>query len=101
MNSISVFEIIERIKTYKTIKDLEEIGISSALVSNWKTRETIPRADDLYKISKFLGVSMEYLLTGESTTDNFDTPEKKLFEKINKLESKQKKALEVIIDAML
>lgn len=99
--NISVCEIIDRIKRLRPIKDLEEIGISSSVVSNWKIRETIPRADDLYKISKFLGISMEYLLTGESTTDNFDTPEKKLFEKINKLESKQKKALEVIIDAML
>ena len=98
---INIIEIIERIKFYTNLKDLEQIGISQNHISVWKVRGTIPRADDLYKISKFLGVSMEYLLTGETSTDNFDTPEKKLFEKINKLESKQKKALEVIIDAML
>lgn len=98
---IDIEKFIERIKDIKKVKELEEIGISAALISTWKVNNRPPRADILLNLSEFLGVSMEYLLTGESTTNNFDTPEKKLFEKINKLESKQKKALEVIIDAML
>lgn len=33
----------------------------------WRTRESFPRSDSLYLMSKVLGVSMEYLLKGEDT----------------------------------
>lgn len=63
-------DIIERIKSITSIKELEKIGISQATVSNWKTRNTIPKSDDLYKISQFCGCSMEYLLTGHKIDDD-------------------------------
>lgn len=58
-------EIIERIKSKVPLKNLESIGITPQIVSKWKIRNTIPRADDLYKIADYLNVSMEWLLTGE------------------------------------
>jgi len=57
-------EVIERIKSHLSAKELESIGIAQSTVSNWKTRNTIPKSEDLYKISQAIGVSMEYLLTG-------------------------------------
>lgn len=95
-----ITDIIERIKKYTRLKDLEQIGMLPTLFSNWKIRNTIPRSDDLYKISKFIGVSMEYLLTGEDTPDNLSTNEKILFEKISKLSPEQQNALRIIIDSM-
>lgn len=34
----------------------------------WRERQSLPRSDSLYKMSKVLGVSMEYLLNGENTS---------------------------------
>lgn len=36
-----------------------EIGIPYACLYEWKTGKSIPRADNLYKIAKYFGVSME------------------------------------------
>ena len=33
--------------------------------SKWSARGTFPRSDDLYAMSRALGVSMDYLFTGE------------------------------------
>ena len=43
--------LINRIKTLCDLKDLQKLGISPQLVSNWKSRNSIPKADDLYKIA--------------------------------------------------
>lgn len=45
--------------------NLKKIGILHQTVSAWSTNNRVPRADDLLKIAEYLGVSMEYLLTGE------------------------------------
>lgn len=60
----SAAEMIERIKEKCALKELESLGFSSSTISTWKTKNTPPRSDDLLRISQFLGVSMEYLLTG-------------------------------------
>ena len=60
----SVLDIIERIKNQLSVKELESLGYTPQIISNWKSRNTIPRSDDLYKIAQAIGVSMEYLLTG-------------------------------------
>lgn len=49
-----------------TRKDLANyIGKNSQVFVDWKNRNIMPKCDDLYNMSKFLGVPMEYLLTGE------------------------------------
>lgn len=40
-------------------------GLGRETFSKWKARDSFPRADNLYDMSKTLGVTMEYLLTGE------------------------------------
>ena len=55
----------------KTQKDLSEaIGISTSTINAWNKRDANPSADAIYPIAKFLGMSLEYLLTGEDTTVN-------------------------------
>lgn len=46
------------------ITNLEkETGLSNGQIGKWKER--YPRADQLYNVSKYLNVTMEYILTGE------------------------------------
>ena len=42
-------------------------GIKIDKIKNWRTRLTIPQADELFLVAEALDVSMEYLLTGQTT----------------------------------
>lgn len=44
-----------------------DLGLSSATVYTWEKRGTTPKAETLQKIAEYLGVSQEYLLTGEES----------------------------------
>ena len=47
-----------------TVKELEnECGIKNSTICKWK--ESMPKADNLYKVACYFNVSMAYLLTGE------------------------------------
>lgn len=61
---LNAIEVIERIKSHLSPKELEDLGFSISTVSSWKQHNTIPKTEALYKISQAIGVSMEYLLTG-------------------------------------
>lgn len=58
-------EMIDRIKEHCALKELEPLGFSSATISTWKKNNRPPRADDLFRIAQYIGVSMEWLLTGQ------------------------------------
>ncbi len=64
-------EIIERIyetldKTDRKASDLcEKLDIRASTMSSWKTRKTDPPAKHMKTIADFLGVSLDYLLTGQ------------------------------------
>ena len=42
------------------------IGKNKQVFTDWKNCNIIPKSDDLFNMSRFLGVPMEYLLTGEN-----------------------------------
>ena len=42
-------------------------GIKIDKIKNWRSRLTIPQADELFLVAEALDVSMEYLLTGQTT----------------------------------
>lgn len=46
----------------------KELGIASSTFFTWKTKDKIPATKALQKISKYLGVSIDYLING--TFDN-------------------------------
>lgn len=70
-------EIIERIT--QTLKEKDKLAvdlckvldIQTSTMSTWKTRNSDPPAKYMKPIADFLGVSLDYLLTGQ------DTPVKK------------------------
>lgn len=42
-----------------------KVGINENTMKQWKSKGRIPKAEELIKISKGLGVSIDYLLTGK------------------------------------
>lgn len=54
----------------KGIKDIQlckHLNKATSVVSNWKTRKNDPPAEYLIPICEFLGISLQYLLTGEES----------------------------------
>lgn len=64
---------VQRIKEQLKIKGinqtmmLKDLGLPKNSVTNWEQRGNIPSGDIVYKISCYLGVTMQYLLTGKDT----------------------------------
>lgn len=68
----------KKISAYKMSKDT---GISDGLICYWKKGERIPNAENLVIISKYLDVSIDYLLTGkEPTQQTTEQPSQQLTE---------------------
>lgn len=74
------------------------LEIRPTTVTEWDTKGKKPSVEYIYRISEFLGVSTDYLLTGkefsgQSLTEN----EKELLENFNKLTERQQ--LKLIVKA--
>lgn len=83
LNSAEIgLRIKERQKILKLKqKDIiEKTGLSKTAISNYINGARIPESEALYKISKILNTSMEWLLVGELTNENITLEEKKLIE---------------------
>ncbi|MBQ3161249.1 MAG: helix-turn-helix domain-containing protein [Oscillospiraceae bacterium] len=63
-------------KNTTVTKMLHDIGLSSANTGYWKKGQ-LPKGDALIKISNYLNVSIDWLLTGNYVTD-LDADEKNL-----------------------
>lgn len=99
---LSVSALIDRIKEKCSVKELENIGVNQKTFSGWKMNERFPKSDDLFKISQYVGCTMEYLLTGTKIDDDYiflSQKEQYLLNTYKKLSDEQKKALEVVLDA--
>lgn len=49
----------------KQIEVAEKADVSRTSIIHWKSGRSIPNGAELYKLAKFFGCSMEWLLTGE------------------------------------
>jgi transcriptional regulator with XRE-family HTH domain len=64
---MTFFERLESlIKEKKTSQKAiaKYVGLTGSSITLWKKEGTIPRADVALKLAEFLGVSVEYLVTG-------------------------------------
>ena len=89
-------------KSGKTMqKAIEEAGINYDSYNSLKRYDNLPRADDCVKLAKYLGVTSEYLVTGEDSTLDSDVLEVvKTYQKIPKgLRSVFKSVMEGFIKA--
>ena len=55
---------LNNVTPYKVAK---ECGFSNVTLSDWKNKGSTPRADKLIAIARYLGTTVEYLVTGETS----------------------------------
>ena len=69
-----MYEIYCKLRDLKGLKDADVVrgtGITKSTFSSWKSGKYTPKNDKLQKIADFLGVSLEYLRTGQEPTSDF------------------------------
>lgn len=75
--------IVTRINTLLAKKNIskaefyEKCNLTSASYSNWNTGKTRPKMKNIERIARFLGVTSEYLLYGDSA-EKEETPDPKI-----------------------
>jgi transcriptional regulator with XRE-family HTH domain len=80
-------------------KDIVEAsGVSKAALSNYLSGNRIPDTEAIYKISKELGTSIEWILTGESTNENFGEEERHLLQAYKNANPSIKEAIRKLLD---
>lgn len=101
---LGIFERIETLSNERKIsqKELSEyLGLASPVVfANWRRRDSMPDADTAVKIARFFGVTVEYLVTGETSNPLQQTSEDlsvKYHEILHKYDS-LKKSMQDILD---
>lgn len=77
-----IMEILDRIEIRlgimrkKKYDFYNESGVSSALYSNWKTGKAKPTTKTLNKIANYLGVSLEWLISGSGEKQTSNLPQR-------------------------
>jgi len=74
---------------YTQVRVAQEIRVSKGAMLNY-VKGRIPEAEILYKISKLLGVSIEWLLTGKESREVLTNEEEMLIDYYRKLNEIQK-----------
>ena len=89
------FEELLEIKGITAYKVAKETGITTTTITNWKNGKYIPKSDKLSKIAEFLGVSENYIRTGEEKPEipGFEPEHLELIELYSKLKEEQKSAI--------
>lgn len=95
-----VSEVLDN-KGLKRAALVNELDIPEATVRSWFNRGSMPSADIAFKVAKFLGVSVEYLLTGREVPEPSAPAPSGLERKVSMLSAAQKKAVEAVIDSFL
>jgi len=95
-------EILSGILETKSLRKsdlVNELKIPDSTVRGWWAKDSIPSADVALKVAKFLGVSVEYLLTGKDAS--FQSEPSEIDRRYSALTPSQKKAVETVIDSFL
>lgn len=70
-----MYEIYQRLLDEKGLKNSDVsrgTGISNMTLSDWKRGKTTPKTDTMQKIADFLGVSVDYIMTGKESNISED-----------------------------
>jgi len=74
--------------------------VSSVTLSAWKNNGQIPKVNTIYNLAEFLGVSVEWLITGREA-DGLTQEERVLVAKYKDLSNDDKRNVQALIDSML
>nr|DAF30562.1 MAG TPA: helix-turn-helix domain protein [Herelleviridae sp.] len=102
MGSETFIERLERLMEDKGLqqKDLaEQVGISSNGISTWKITGALPRADIAVKIARILGVTVEYLVTGELSNLEYSQDNELAYE-VAGLSKEQQNVIKALVNAL-
>lgn len=100
----------ESVSTLLELKNLRKsdivntLGISDSTVRSWWGKDSLPSIEVGYKVAKYLGVTVEYLLTGEDSKEKEakNAPKKDtLTEKIGQLTEAQREEIEDLVDVKI
>lgn len=64
-----VFEQLLRKKGVSSYKVAKEAGVTQTALSNWKSGRSTPTAKTLQKIADYFGVTIDYLMTGDNSSE--------------------------------
>lgn len=64
-----VFEQLLQKKGVSSYKVAKEAGITQTALSNWKSGRSTPTAKTLQKIADYFGVTIDYLMTGDNSSE--------------------------------
>lgn len=64
-----VFEQLLRKKGVSSYKVAKEAGVTQTALSNWKSGRSTPTAKTLQKIADYFGVAIDYLMTGDNSSE--------------------------------
>lgn len=68
-----MYDIFERLLNERGItayRVAKETGVTTATLTNWKKGNYTPKQDKLQKIADYFGVTIEYLMTGENSSED-------------------------------
>lgn len=67
-----MYDIFERLLNERRVtayRVAKETGVTTATLTNWKKGNYTPKQDKLQKIADYFGVTIEYLMTGENSSE--------------------------------
>ncbi len=67
-----MYDIFERLLNERGVtayRVAKETGVTTATLTNWKKGNYTPKQDKLQKIADYFGVTIEYLMTGENSSE--------------------------------
>lgn len=76
----------------------EKNGIRRPTISDWKKNGAVPSGDVCLKIARYLGVSAEWLISGEETKDYIPAEEKKRLSMLRELTPEQRHTIDVLLN---
>lgn len=83
-------------KNLKRAALCEDLGLSSTSITDWARRGTVPAGDICIRIADYLGVSVEWLVTGKEAA--LSSEERTLLKQWQVLSEEQKDTIRTLLD---
>lgn len=93
-------DIILKERNEKRLSLAEHCGFSLQSITEWSRRNSMPSADKVYTIANYLGVSIEWLLTG-SEKEGLTHKQRELIRNYETLSERDKKTVDNLIASLL
>lgn len=93
-------DIILKERNEKRLSLAEHCGFSLQSITEWSRRNSMPSADKVYTIANYLGVSIEWLLTG-SEKEGLTPKQRELIRNYETLSERDRKTVDNLIASLL